>query len=190
MTTSSLSVEISHRHEFADLCNARGLRRAVEVGTDRGGFARQFLDRWYGEILWCVDPYASYGHMPWDRESDRLLAIAHLAPHADRVRFIRHPSVEAVRLLGDHVIEFAYIDGSHAYADVAADLEMWWGKLWPEGPTILAGHDYDADHHEVMRAVGEFARAKRLTVRVTSDYPASWYVYRNEPEELACISPA
>lgn len=180
------SPEIQHRDQFADLCNARKLLRAVEVGTDRGAFAATFLRRWKGEILWCVDPYEPYPHMPWDRESDRLLAIAHLAEFAARVRFLRATSVEAARLVSGHAIEFAYIDGAHDFESVSADLEAWWGRLYPKGPTILAGHDFDKDHQEVVDAVTRFAKEKSAIVRhtVEGDGPPSWYVYRNEPEHL------
>lgn len=182
------STEIAHRSNFADLCNARKLFRAVEVGTDLGNFAREFLNRWRGEMLYLIDPHESYRHMPWPRDSDRFQAISGLihAGHHGRFRLLPVHSTEAPRLLGDRAVEFVYIDGAHDYESVQTDIQIWWNKLYPVGPTILAGHDFDDDHYEVKQAVTDFARELELKVRHTieGDGPTSWYIYRNEPEEL------
>ena len=69
------STEIRTRRDFARLCNARRLWRAVEVGTDQGRFAKDFLDEWEQGLLFCIDPYQAYPEMGWDREADRSLAL-------------------------------------------------------------------------------------------------------------------
>jgi predicted O-methyltransferase YrrM len=164
---------VGHRLDFAAICNARDLRTAVEVGTDRGIFAADFLERWRGELLYCVDPWVPYPQMPWLRDGDLAMAAALLAPHARRVRIVRATSADAARWLG--MMDFVYIDGSHAFSDCAADLELWWPSVRPGG--LLAGHDFDEEHHEVKAAVMEFAGRHGLTVEFGTEYnaPPSWY---------------
>lgn len=179
------SPEISHRVDFALLCNARGYKDAVEIGTDQGVFARDFLDRFRGHWLVCVDPYEPHGEFPYDRTIDAMIAVQALAEHHGRVRFIRMRSPEAVPVVRSFVApEFVYVDGSHSEADVAADLRAWWDVLPPHG--MLAGHDYDPAHPGVMAAVEDFARERGLVVRLTHEChaPPSWYIYRTEPAEL------
>lgn len=184
------STEIGNRKEFAFLCNARKLWRAVEVGTDRGEFAKQFLDNWNGEALYCIDPYDPYVEMTWDREADRSMALQLLAPHVSRLRFVRQYSPAAIAAIPDwFMVEFVYVDGAHDYKSVKADIEAWWSRLYPHGATVLAGHDFDEIHPGVVRAVIEFAIEKNVIVRHTyeGESPRSWYIYRNEPEILCAF---
>lgn len=188
-----LSREICSRDEFGLLCDWRALWRAVELGTDRGAFAKAFLDRWHGHTLWCIDSYASYAEMPWDRMPDMLFAANLLAGYIDRVRLVGTTgqqflqSVEGERVknvdptIDKFEVEFVYIDGAHRYEAVKADLEMWWEVLSWRG--ILAGHDYHPALPGVIRAVNEFAELHDLSVYLTSDdqFP-SWYVYKTEPD--------
>lgn len=169
---------IGGRLDFAYLCNDRGYRIAVEVGTDRGLFARGFLERWTGEMLYCVDPYASYGDMPWDREADFQTAIHVLLPYADRTRLLRCPSQHAAEWLRVRDIEpeFVYIDACHSYASISDDLAIWYPRVRYSG--VLAGDDFDTEHEGVMRAVTEFAERMKVEVQLTTDYnrPPSWFI--------------
>lgn len=179
------SEEISHRTDFSILCNARGYRDAVEVGTDQGVFAADFLRRFEGNWLWLVDPYAPFEEFPYDRTGDMVTAAIALREFHGRYRFVRAPSVDAARWVPRHISpEFVYVDAAHDYESVRVDLEAWW-----EVPSLqmLAGHDFDEAHHpDVVRAVTEFARAQGLVVRTTheTDAPASWMIYRREPKTL------
>lgn len=159
------------RADFAALCDAKGLKTAIEIGTDRGVFAREFLDRWHGEMLYCVDPYESYPEMEWDRQGDLLLATALLAPHARRVRFIRASTVDAVRYFakGEPLpkqVGFIYIDGAHDAFSVAEDLSLWWDFLQPGG--VFAGDDFGME--SVRAEVISFAQDKGLAISLISDY--------------------
>lgn len=159
------------RADFAALCDAKGLKTAIEIGTDRGIFARQFLDRWHGEMLYCVDPYLSYHEMRWDRTGDLMLAVAHLAPHASRVRFIRALSSSAAIYFeeGEPLptqVGFIYIDGSHDHESVRNDLSLWWPRLLPGG--VFAGDDYQMP--PVRNAVIDFATDHKLPISLISDY--------------------
>ena len=171
--------EIRDRDHFGMLCNARGLMtgNAVEVGTDRGEFAIEFLRTWRGPMLYCVDPYQQYHDMSHDREADRALAISGLARFGGRVQFRRELSSNAVSHVL-HPVVFAYLDGSHRYPDVLEDCRIWWKRLAPNA--IMAGHDIDKA--PVAQAVSEFAaehdlRVWRVGARVGN---TSWYIYRDQ----------
>lgn len=175
------SVEVAVRADFARLCNARGYIDAVEIGTDRGGFAREFMDIWTNGItLWCIDSYDSYPEMPWPRVGDMLMAAAALSPHATRVRLCQMTSREAASCTGP--ADFVYIDAYHAYESVQADIALWWPLVRVGG--ILAGHDFDLEHHGVRQAVLEHARQIGQPIKLTSDTPESWYFYKTPPAEL------
>lgn len=185
MFTVIPSEEIAYRSDFSLLCNARGIRQAVEVGTDRGIFARDFLRRWDGDELFLVDDYEEYAELPYDRSGDLMVAALALQPFHGRYRFIMAHSLKAA---GDLDVMpwfnpgFVYIDAAHHYEAVRADLAAWWERLGTHG--ILAGHDFDDTHPGVVRAVREFAEERDLCVRLTDEPLASWYVYKTEPQHL------
>lgn len=175
------SETVGNRADLARLANFKGLKIAVEVGTDRGLFAREFLDRWHGQMLYCVDTWSPYPEMPWDRSGDFALACAVLAPFADRVRILRAPSVEVSKYFGTLpafpvCADLVYIDASHTFEDALADIEMWWPVVRSGG--ILAGDDFDNEHAGVREAVKLFAEREGLRVDLTTDYDRapSWYI--------------
>lgn len=180
MSRAVKSETIGARLDLASLCNALGLWRAVEVGTDRGVFASDFLDRWRGEMLYCVDPYEPYNEMPWDRRADLMMAVGVLQRHARRSKIVIATSEDAAKYLMPAIrFGMVYIDGDHAYQATRKDIELWWPRVQPGG--ILAGHDYDeVNHPGVIRAVDEFAYPEGLEVRLTTDHnqPLSWYVHK------------
>lgn len=183
--TVERSTEVAVRADFARLCHARGYIEAVEVGTDRGGFAREFMDLWVsGLTLWCVDPYESYPEMPWSRNADFLMAVSALSAHAARVRLCQMTSQEMAEFFIKLNIspEFVYIDAYHAYEAVQADLALWWPLVRWNG--ILAGHDFDLEHSGVRQAVLEFAAQIGQPIWLTSDTPESWYFYKTPPTKL------
>lgn len=172
------SKEVRSRKDFAALCNARSLFLAVEVGTDQGWFAAEFLEKWDGYQLYCVDPYAPYPEMDRDRSPDLMFAVSRLTRFLPRVRIIRMDSTAAAKHLGPLLpqLGFVYIDADHREESVKRDIETWWPLVRPGG--VLAGHDFDAEHVGVVAAVTGFARENCLTVHKTLDAHTtpSWYI--------------
>lgn len=169
---------LTERADFAKLCNEKGIVRAVEIGTERGIFAEEFLHRWKGEILVCIDPWGPYHHMPYDRTPDMLMAVHLLAPFRYRAKLVRGESVALAPTIGPYFRPgFVYIDGDHRYESVSADIHAWWPHVAPGG--ILAGHDYmTPEHDDVVRAVDEFVAAEGLALNVVDnlDEYRSWWV--------------
>lgn len=180
-----LSPEISSRSEFSLLCNWRKLYRAVEIGVDRGVFSEEFMSRWRGHNYFGIDTYAQYPEFPWSRETDYLMAVSRYERSKINCKLIKAESVEAADSIkqyiggyfaGIQLIDFIYVDAAHTYEAVKLDLDAWWPLVSESG--ILAGHDYDDSHPDVVKAVDEFFSDKG-TVYITQDNPASWYVYKN-----------
>lgn len=171
------------RANLALRCNALGLKTAVEVGTDRGVFAREFLEHWRGEMLYCVDPYMPYAHMPWDRSMDMMMAMLMVRPHTSRVRFLKCASYEAATYFrrGEPLpseVGFVYLDADHSYEAVREDLLLWWPLIQPGG--LLAGDDFGVQHPGVKEAVIEFADLVKWPIYTISDYnrELSWYIQK------------
>jgi cephalosporin hydroxylase len=77
----------------------------------------------------------------------------HAPRQMEYVRLVRAPSVMAARMFDDASVFFVFIDGSHHYEDVKADLAAWEPKIAPGG--IFAGHDHTDAFPDVLRAVRE-----------------------------------
>ncbi len=178
------------REQFGELLNKLGLLRvAVEIGTDKGVFAAQLLERWQGRLLICVDPWEDlpeYGG-PLSRRPrlpDLLLCCNLLAKFltGNRVQLLQMTSERAARheevqqVLG--LIDFVYLDGNHAAEFVRADIATWWPMLAAGG--ILGGHDWDMP--DVQTAVTEFAEANVLKIQVMPGDAWSWYVEKPRPD--------
>lgn len=153
--------------------HAANFETLVEVGVGFGKslafLARQAIDavkkcRVYG-IDPCVDDWDSdrptwgANHAPWARgvggPYNALVAAMreHAPEELEYVRLVRTPSVMAARMFDDASVFFVFVDGSHHYEDVKADLAAWEPKIRKGG--IFAGHDHNAMFPGVVRAVAE-----------------------------------
>ncbi len=170
------SPEIDRRGQFAALCAARGLTGAAcEVGVHRGDFAQEFLDQWPGREYFAIDNYLPHPDVPGDRAEHRQFAHNRLAVHAPRLRWLHSDSLEGLGKLAPLSLDFCYIDASHGYEQVGAEIAAAWPLVRSGG--ILAGHDFGPDFPGVTRAVREFSEDERITIWLTEDFdgPWSWY---------------
>lgn len=92
---------------------------------------------------------------------------------ANIVTVIQSDSAEAALRFENNSVDFAFIDASHSYEAVKADVAAWWPKIIPGG--TLAGHDYNVHSWPgVVKAVNEFAEANGLKVKVRCG--ATWTI--------------
>ena len=135
--------------------------RMVEVGAHLGrsiiSIGDELLRR---EITaYCVDVWeqpsnAGAGGGP---QATREGFLANIKAHGleSRVKPLRMASAAAARLLEEQgeQLDLVFIDASHDYEAVKADIAGWRPLIRPGG--TLAGHDYHPSHPGVPRAVNE-----------------------------------
>lgn len=162
------------RLELTWLAHEASLRRVIaEVGSYKGCTARAMADNTAGRVL-CVDSFeGSVG----EKEMADILAAhgpdwlynlceANLADcrNAD---VLRMHSLEAARMLQRDGASFdmVFLDASHDYDSVAADIRAWAPLLRPGG--LLCGHD--RQWYGVAKAIDELVPGHRVGVG------AIWY---------------
>jgi hypothetical protein len=88
--------------------------------------------------------------------------LSNIEPVKDVINPIRSTSLEASKLYEDSSLDFVFIDASHDYENVKADINAWYPKVKSGG--VLAGHDYyPGNEGGVIQAVDEFTRTHNYT---------------------------
>ena len=128
------------------VCNANGTRL---VCVDHWLGSRDGLAQRYASTLAVEDVEATF------RANMRALGIT--------VEVLREPSVAAAQRFAPGSVDRVFLDGSHDGPSVAEDLRAWSERLREDG--VLAGHDYDDKHPELVAEVDAFARARGCVVR-------------------------
>ena len=180
---------LSHRFDLADLCNTRGLTKAVEVGVHQSVFSYGFMLKFNGTLT-CIDPwsgvgpdhptfYPNYVAEPLDRDHDMRIAQAVMSRFGDRITFMRETSESAAAKFADGSLDMVYLDGLHDLPSVKQDLHMWWPKVKSTG--IISGHDYLVQESTlcgVAAAVMCFAYEHNVGFQLTGDSPPSWWMVK------------
>jgi len=126
----------------------------------------------------CVDTWkGSIEHETYDVITEEKLYdvfLSNIEPVKHIINPIRMTSIEASKLYKDNSLDFVFIDASHEYEDVKADILSWLPKVKIGG--ILAGHDYNT-FEGVNRAVDEIFRINDLEI---SEY---CYIYKKQNME-------
>jgi cephalosporin hydroxylase len=147
----------------------------VEVGSWKGRSASfmgvEIINSKKAISLFCVDTWlGSSEHQNMDCVRNNTLYeefLSNISPINDVITPLRMPSLEASRLFDDESIEFIFLDASHDYDDVLADIKAWYPKVKSGG--VIAGHDYypNGEHWQgVMKAVKEWSEADHHLVTV------------------------
>lgn len=121
-------LSMTERLALFSLVLGRGPRRAVEIGSYRGGSARiivHAMDLLDAGALVMIDPAPQLAPGLWER-------IAH------RATLITEPSPAAFAAV-DGNFDFAFIDAMHTEENIYADLTAVAGRLTPGGIVLL--HD-------------------------------------------------
>jgi len=108
--------------------------------------------------IYCVDTWKGTPQLArWAVIENNLYDtfLQNIQPIQSLITPIPLPSLEAVKRFDDGSIDFFFLDASHEYEDVLADLKAWYPKVKPGG--VFAGHDYlDPDWPGVERALKEY----------------------------------
>lgn len=181
------------RDNLAQLFHYLDYRVGVEIGTERGLFARTICENNPQLKLYCVDPYKAYRGYREHRSQKKLdgfyeEAQDRLAEFNRDVVFIRAPSIEAVHGFQDESLDFIFVDGNHSLLHVIQDLCYWIPKVRKGG--CVSGHDFIRRQHtgyamHVVQAVHAYTDSygikdwyvlgsKAIIDGETRDKPRSW----------------
>ena len=135
----------------------------AEIGVYQGVHALSMFQNLEVEKMYLIDPYEVYdepssgmGKTP-DFPDNEQIARKNLYLFEDRCKWIKKRSQD-VELVP---VDFVYIDGSHEYENVKADLE-YYSEVTQK---ILGGHDYFSKQG-VRRAVNEFCLKNNLKLNM------------------------
>jgi len=161
------------RKHLAELFCTLGFTEGVEVGTQRGIFAKVLCENNPQLHLSCVDPWSSPNEKVQKAHNEKYaIALQNLNDH--NVSIIRKASMDAVGDFKDKSLDFVYIDGDHSFESCILDILHWTKKVKSGG--IVAAHDYHPFVGiDVILAVNAYTRANHID---------PWYVTR-EPEITA-----
>lgn len=137
----------------------------VEVGSWRGRssvyMGVEIVNSGKEQMLVCVDTWeGSEEHIGWDiLKEDGLYQefLKNIEPVNDErdgtIEHIRGKSLEVVDAIQNFSLDFVFIDASHDYENVIADIRAWYPKVKEGG--VIAGHDYPT-WAGVRKAVNEY----------------------------------
>lgn len=147
-------IEMEWLAERASHCH-----RVVEIGCLRGRSARAMADNMTeGSTLYCVDHFkGSEEHGDAFSKDDTLYHtfLMNMSDHigSGRIGILKYPSMDAVIMFRERIkvpwVDMVFIDASHDYDSVSADILAWRPLLRPGG--LLSGHDYG--HPPIERAI-------------------------------------
>lgn len=163
----------------------------VEIGVHRGLFSMEILDKLNPSKLYLIDPWEtaheknSQGQL-YAGEIEGLHTAYSNLNDMDEVqrRFFNNIDCGQVILqkgysydfassYEDNYFDFIYIDGSHLYESVKADLEMFLPKLKKGG--LMCGHDYvEYSNFGVIKAVDEFCEEHNFEMIIFNEPSQGW----------------
>lgn len=138
-----IEVPSIHRNDIAALFGELGFKRGAEVGVAEGHFSEVLCQSIPSlEKLYCVDPWHRYSSNP-QRHSKEHHEFAlnetkrRLAPYTDRVELVQGYSMDAVRNIPEHSLDFVSIDGHHGFDFVMRDIIEWSYRVRGGGLILL-----------------------------------------------------
>ena len=139
----------------------------AEIGVFRGECSGHLLEMHPGLKLYMIDMWSPYTYKgkaddaatePYRKiyqeecNENYETACYNVYPYDFRYTIFKKASLEAVKIIDDNSLDFVFLDASHAYEDVKADILAWLPKIRKGG--YLFCHDYGL-FEGVTRAVNE-----------------------------------
>ncbi len=178
-------LNISRRTGLIDLFKEKGFKVGVEVGTDRGGYAQDIMERMPEVELFTIDPWLPYNEGKEVKDEAKMVEIQNEARETlskyPNCHIIHDTSMNAVTTFKDNTLDFVFIDGNHEYDAVLEDIIEWTKKIKVGG--IIAGHDYKEDKDKkygVVEAVNLYAKLNHIELNILrkGSFVDCWMFYK------------
>ena len=120
--------------------------RGAEIGVWAGVTSAELIKAFTSLHLYMIDSYdPTYDldgmkHEPFKIEEVLVQAVKNTIRRRKRRTLIIQNSIQASELFADGSMDFVFLDGSHFYEAIKADIEVWAPKVKKGG--LVAGHDY------------------------------------------------
>lgn len=153
---------------------AKGKKSIVEIGSWKGRSTHALLSGCVDGQVWAIDHFK--GNPGDDCEQEAKNEDINLAFRTNLAGFVNYSllvgnSVEISQRFADASVDMVFIDATHTYDAVSADLRAW----LPKAKKIICGHDYDWAHAGVTHAVNEMFGLRNVRTIGTI-----WYVNLEE----------
>lgn len=123
----------------------------IEIGSYCGASSSIIAEQFEHSAINCVDPWSPYTEdcsvIDLVKQEKELIEAEYLfdtvvSSHSNITKN-KTSSLEYVKKIPDHSIDFIYIDGNHQYSSVKEDIISWLPKIKKGG--VISGHDYTWD---------------------------------------------
>lgn len=158
----------------------------IEVGTWKGASAFHMINGCEKNCtMYCVDTWLGsvehYNNVTRDEDGypcifKEFWNNVKKANFQDIIKPITLPSQEAASILKSKNVmaDFIYIDASHDFKNVKADMESYWQLLKPGG--VLFGDDFNPSWYGVMGAVQMFSFERGIQFKQIG---TTWFITKN-----------
>ena len=163
----------------------------AEIGVFNGANAINIYNTSRPKELWLVDTWEITPDFPaQERVYMAEKQVRREFGDKDAVKILKQSSIEASKMFSNHYFDWVFIDASHEYKDVKADLAYWLPKIKKGG--YLCGHDLTFDPGGkwpgTEGAVIEFLlkyviKSPKVLEKLTSLYGTNWYDSSETPPE-------
>lgn len=135
----------------------------VEIGSGQGGSSIIFLESLsqINGLIYTVD----IGKIP-------------ITFPDDRIKIINEPSLQAVEMFDDNSLDLVFIDASHTYENVIADLTAWFPKVRKGG--IFCGHDCMEYYNKFTNVQQSQLRQNKSNEIWTIPNPQEWEILNSQ----------
>jgi len=166
----------------------------IEIGVLRGEFSATILERLSPSKLFLVDPWEVGKDKNSEGETYPNWDLTHAYSNEGEMLFVKNRfrslieeevvilkrgfSYDAVNEFPDDCFDFIYIDATHIYESVKADINDYLPKLKKNG--LMCGHDYfDHPSFSVVKAVDEFVDNNVLEwIALSNEQAPDWALKR------------
>jgi len=193
--TGESEIISKHAHFLYHIIHERKIKRIMEVGLWKAHLATEILSSSCGQIIeqyWGIDPWMP---IPDQKLTDSRISrfdpdgslgrweevhwyCSQLMIKFPQLRVLRMDSISAAKMFENQkYFDLVFIDGSHVYENVLADIKAWMPLVKENG--VLGGHDYmngREQHRGVTRAIDEVFTKDQIT----KGKDRTWHVKMSE----------